>query len=173
MQILITDTADAIVVVKITGEMDLDSAGHLLDVLVENVGGERTRLIVDLSGVPRVTPASVRGLAVAAKLSQTNRGQMRICGATPSVEACLRSRGFDHLLKFDPDRAVSIAILIGAGRRETMLSSAPPCARNLTGEMDNITVAGLPFVEEREPKRRALTVRNGSQSLEAAQGQLR
>ena len=83
-----------------------------MDTLVDAVrrGGV---LVVDLSGVETMTRSGVRGLVVAAKLSEQACGKMRICGADPSVRALLNSLGFAHLLKVDGTVGEAIAALGG------------------------------------------------------------
>jgi anti-anti-sigma factor len=104
-------TLDKVVIVNVAGAVDSHAAGRLYDVLVERTGAGRTMLIVDLSGVHVMTRAGVRGLVVAAKLMQHARGEMRICGAQPSIEALLQNLGFHHLLKCDPTFQASLARL--------------------------------------------------------------
>ncbi|MGB3245011.1 MAG: STAS domain-containing protein [Sulfitobacter sp.] len=117
MKILIRTDADATVIVELSGDIDLYAAGDVLNALVGSAQTAKRKLVVDLSGVQRITRAALRGFVVAAKLLQSQRGDMRICGANPSVEASLRGLGMDHLLKFDASRARSIAALSGVSAR--------------------------------------------------------
>jgi len=115
----LVQTVDGIVIVSVAGAVDSHAAGHLYDVLVGCTGEGRTKLIVGLSGVHLMTRAGVRGLVVAAKLMQQARGEMRICGAQPPIEAFLQSLGLDHLLKCDPTLQSSIARLRDGEHRKS------------------------------------------------------
>jgi anti-anti-sigma factor len=128
---LSVSTLDGILIVRIAGAVDSHTAGRLYDVLVDCVGEGRKKLIVNLSGVERVTHAGVRGLVVAARLLNFKQGEMRICGAGGSVETFLRSLGFGSLLKFDPTLEASVALLSrgtreAASRPMAVLGSAGP-----------------------------------------------
>lgn len=87
-------------IVRLEGIIDSSVAGQTYDLLVEN-SLEGGHIIVDLSGVHEITRAGARGLIVAARLQQTLRGDMRLCGATPAVDDFLKGLGFSHLLKCD------------------------------------------------------------------------
>jgi anti-anti-sigma regulatory factor len=105
---------DRITIACITGVIDSRSAGQVYDALVQCViegRTELTELVVDMSGVIRITRAGARGLIVAARLMEEGHGAMRICRARRSVVAALCSFGFNHLLKFDPTLEQSIAAL--------------------------------------------------------------
>lgn len=107
------ETTGAYQVIAVSGVVDSTGAGRLLDALVEATLNGGDRLIVDLSGVRSMTRAGARGFVVAAKLSITTRGAMRICGATPSVETVLRGLGHHYLLRFDRTVEASLEALSG------------------------------------------------------------
>lgn len=96
-------TRDDIRIVSVSGNVGFATAGRLQDALVSAIAAGYRKLIVDTSGVGDVTPAGMRGLVVAAKLLRSTGGALRISGAFPAVEAFLRHRGYDHLLRFDPN----------------------------------------------------------------------
>lgn len=104
-------TINAFQIIAVSGVIDSTGAGRLLDALVEGTLNGGHKLIVDLSDVTTLTRAGVRGFVVAAKLSITAGGTMRICGAAPSVEKVLRGLGYSYLLRFDRSVDASIAAL--------------------------------------------------------------
>ena len=117
MQISVTTHRD-IRILAVSGRIDLYSAGSFYDALVEAVGDAQADLVIDLAGVFRLTGAGMRGLVVAAKLQQSARRAMRLCGANPAIESFLRGRGYDHLLRFEPTIEHAIKALspaLGAG----------------------------------------------------------
>jgi anti-anti-sigma factor len=106
-----SDTPKGFTIVAISGAVDSHAAGQVYDTLVQHILEGRTRLIVDLSGVNRITRAGVRGLIVAAKLVTPGRGGIRICGARKPVVSFLRGLGLPYLIKLDPTPEISITEL--------------------------------------------------------------
>ena len=104
-------TLDGVVVVGITGVVDSDSVGHLFDALVQCIAKGSGKLIVDLSGLHGMAPEGARGLLIAAKLASSMQGEMRICGAKPSIVSRLQGMGVSHLPQTDPDVESSLIAL--------------------------------------------------------------
>lgn len=102
------------VLLTVTGAMDARRSGRLYDALVGCSAGPARRIVVDLSGVPLVTRAGVRGLIVAAKCVACAGGGLRICRASPEVEEQLAGFGFDHLLRCEPTLDAARAALTSA-----------------------------------------------------------
>ena len=96
-----TSTHGDIRILAVSGRIDLYSAGSFYDALVEAVGDAQADLVIDLTGVVRLTSAGLRGLVVATKLQQSARHAVRLCGASPAIQSFLRGRGYDHLLSFE------------------------------------------------------------------------
>lgn len=95
-------TLDEILLAELGGTLDSRAAGPVYDALVQRINESACRLIIDMSGVTRLTRAGVRGLVVAAKLCVTAGGKMRICGADPAASHLLDSLGFHHILRLEP-----------------------------------------------------------------------
>lgn len=93
---------DGASLVKISGIVDSHAAGRVSDTLVESLNEGRSSLVVDLCEVEQLTRAGMRGLIVAAKLTQMSRGQMLICGASAEIVDYLGTMGIDHLVSFSP-----------------------------------------------------------------------
>jgi anti-anti-sigma factor len=130
---LTSTTLDGHAIVWISGVMDSRASGQVYDTLVQCIVEGRDSLIVELSGVPRISRAGARGLIVAARLIQPGRGCMRICGANASVESFLQQLGFGNLLKIDPTLEVSMAELAGDGQQNL------PCPNSKRPEHDYST----------------------------------
>lgn len=101
MHISITSIHD-ILIAELAGTLNCMAAGPVYDALVRHIDEETCRLVVDISGVNRLTRAGVRGLVAAAKLCVTHGGKMRICGADSSATMLLSNLGFRHILKLEP-----------------------------------------------------------------------
>jgi len=109
-QIRITITElDDVLLAELSGTLDCMAASPVYDALAQRIDEATCRLVVDMSGVTRLTRAGVRGLVVAAKLCVTAGGKMRICGADPAASLLLNSLGFRNILRLEP--SVETAIL--------------------------------------------------------------
>lgn len=122
---LSTRILDRVAIVSVAGAVNSRTAGQLYDGLVERTHEGSSNLIVDLSDVHVMTRAGARGLVVAAKLMQSARGDMRICGAQPSIEGFLHKLGFHHLLKCDPTLEASLARLGHGAKGDAQAAVAP------------------------------------------------
>ncbi|QEW27097.1 anti-anti-sigma factor [Roseovarius indicus] len=127
MHISIT-TLDDILVAELSGALTCMAAGPVYDALVRHVDETACRLIVDMSGVTRLTRAGVRGLVVAAKLCVTHGGKMRICGADASATLLLTSLGFRHILKLEP--SVEAAVMALGDTADTAGAGVAPVPEN-------------------------------------------
>lgn len=107
-----TKTLRGIQVVCVSGVVDRHATGRLTEALIESISQAGRLLIVDLSDVPLMSHAATRSLVIAAKLLESAHGKMRISGATGPVDALLRGRGFNHLLKLDASVDASVATLV-------------------------------------------------------------
>ena len=116
---------DDVKIVHVSGAVESHAAGEFFDALLDCVGDGTTKLIVDLSGVHIMARAAVRGLVVAAKLVEPDRGALRIASAPRSIEEFLQSLGFNHLLRCDQSVQASLARLQGGDGCEPSL---PPRA---------------------------------------------
>lgn len=98
-------------ILAVSGRIDLYSAGSFYDALVEAVGDAHADLVIDLSGVVRLTSAGMGGLVVAAKLQQAAGHSIRLCGMSSTIKKFLSGRGHDHLLRFEPTLEDAIKVL--------------------------------------------------------------
>lgn len=110
IQITITELDD-VLLAELSGTLDCMAAGPVYDALVQRIDQTACRLIVDMTGVTRLTRAGVRGLVVAAKLCVTAGGKMRICGADPAASLLLNSLGFRNILRLEPSIETAILAL--------------------------------------------------------------
>lgn len=91
----------------VCGVVDSASAGQLLDAIVAAcLQASGKTLIVDLGGVAHMTRAGLRGFVVAAKLAKCRGGALHIRGARASVAGVLNDLGYNHLFRFEQEKAV-------------------------------------------------------------------
>ena len=112
--------------VHLSGPVAHDSAGLLAERLI-GLGREGGRaLVVDLSGVSRLSHAGVRALGLAARRLAAAGVELRLCGASKTTVVRLRSLLFRRVLICDATPEAALAVL-GAGsaeRRSTARTSA-------------------------------------------------
>lgn len=116
----------------VAGTLDSRSCAELSRVMLDQIRAGWRKLTLDVSGLDRATRSGIAPLVVAARLLQGVRGQLRICGARPNVEAQLRQGFPEHLLMVDADRMVSTlkhASVAAARRRARWGTVAGPLGR--------------------------------------------
>jgi anti-anti-sigma factor len=119
---------DDILLAELTGTLDCMAAGAVYDALVQPIDENTCRLIVDMSGVTRLTRAGVRGLVVAAKLCTTAGGKMRICSADAPATRLLNNLGFRHLLRLEPNVEAARIALNATGKCRSAGALPAPAA---------------------------------------------
>lgn len=127
MQMGVVPAGD-VLIVTLGGLIDASATGPLCDALVAHVRAGWRRIVIELGAGAEVTRPGLRGFVVAAKLLQARQGQLRICGATAATEAFAERESFRHLLRFDPERAVSLARIAPA------VSTGPAAATHFRPE---------------------------------------
>ncbi|WP_170787684.1 STAS domain-containing protein [Ruegeria lacuscaerulensis] len=80
--------------------------GELMNDLIENGS---TKMLLNLQDVEYVSSAGLRSILVAAKLIQSNDGELRICSAREDVAKILEMSGFDSLISLHADEAEAVA----------------------------------------------------------------
>lgn len=103
-----TRKAYDVVVVDMEGRLDSKASGYAYDELVKIVKGDIKHVLINLEKVEFITSAGLRSLLVAAKLLQTDRGELRLCSANSAVKDVLESAGFASLLRLYPTEAEAI-----------------------------------------------------------------
>ncbi len=80
--------------------------GELLNDLIENGS---TKMLLNLQDVEYVSSAGLRSILVAAKLVQSNDGELRICSAREDVAKIIEMSGFDSLINLHADESEAVA----------------------------------------------------------------
>ncbi|RSM55756.1 RNA polymerase subunit sigma [Actinoplanes sp. ATCC 53533] len=91
--------AEGVLVVRVQGEVDRDTAGRLrmsLRHAVSVAGGDR--VVVDLAAVPLVDAAGVAALVDAASAAAVAEAELALTGAQPHVAGILKVSGLEPLL---------------------------------------------------------------------------
>jgi anti-sigma B factor antagonist len=102
MEMNVTDGPDGATIVDLDGRFDIMGAQQV-DSRFTNLAESANALIVNVSKVSFIASLGVRTLMVSAKTLMRRGAYMAVCGANESVEAVLRSTGFDELVGLHPD----------------------------------------------------------------------
>ena len=81
-------------------------AGELMNDLIENGSA---KMLLNLQDVEYVSSAGLRSILVAAKLMQSNQGELRICSVRDDVAKVLEMSGFDSLISLHPNESEAVA----------------------------------------------------------------
>jgi|GEM_PF-1583669 anti-anti-sigma factor len=117
---------DEVVLVKVEGVVDSLSSGRLYDILVRAVRTGMSKLIIDVSAVPDMTRAGVRGMVVAAQMLRRTGGKVLFCGASPATRRLLETLGHDQLFAFDDPLPAALDALSPGVLDRTRRFAAPP-----------------------------------------------
>jgi anti-sigma B factor antagonist len=104
---------DGITVVILDGRLDSSASGEVMDQLSGLVNAGATRMILNLESLTYISSAGLRSILVAAKLTKTLNGDMRMCEASDLVSQILETCGFSNLIKIDAHEEDSIKALGG------------------------------------------------------------
>ena len=102
---------DGITVVILDGRLDSSASGEVMDQLSGLVNAGATRMILNLESLTYISSAGLRSILVAAKLTKTLNGDMRMCEASDLVSQILETCGFSNLIKIDAHEEDSIKAL--------------------------------------------------------------
>ena len=102
-----------VTVVDLSGRLDSSTSGEAMDQLSALVNGGATRLVLNLRDLSYISSAGLRSIIVAAKLSKSLNGDMRLCEPNGLVTKILEASGFANLVKIDSNEGQSIEALSG------------------------------------------------------------
>jgi anti-anti-sigma factor len=108
MQIDISKQGQASVI-SATGSIDALSAEEVSKQYLETLDRGEKRLVADLSRVDFMSSAGLRVLLDVSKRARQASGDLRLAGASPSVEKMLKISGFTSILKCYPDVDSAVA----------------------------------------------------------------
>ena len=104
---------DGVTVVNLSGRLDSATSGDVMDQLNGPVNAGATRLIVNLKDLTYISSAGLRSILVAAKMTKTLNGGMRLCEPNALVSKTLEVSGFDNLIKIDSLESQSLEAFRG------------------------------------------------------------
>ena len=96
-------------VIEVAGEIDIDTAPQLREVVVEVTDAGADRLVFDLSGVTFVDSIGLGVFVLARKKMLLRRGTVDIVASTRRVVAIFRIAGLDELFRLRPTLAAVFA----------------------------------------------------------------
>jgi len=100
-------------VVKVQGEIDLDSAGDLSDAALAAMQEIGPSLVLDLSGVTFMDSTGLKVLLAVHKRAELAGGRLVLAAPTRSVNRVVSIPGFDQTFAVSDDVETALAILIG------------------------------------------------------------
>lgn len=100
-----------VLVVDMNGRLDSRTVGDAGDRMVAIAQGSDRNVVLNFGKVDFLTSAGLRIILRAAKLLQTNHGNLTICCASGIVKEALETAGFDSLLRmFDSEKDAVAAL---------------------------------------------------------------
>ena len=100
-----------ITVVTLEGRLDSSTSGEVMDRLSGLVNAGATRMVLNLKELTYISSAGLRSILVAAKLTKSLSGQMRMCEANDLISQVLETSGFSNLIKVDSQEEESVKAL--------------------------------------------------------------
>jgi anti-sigma B factor antagonist len=97
------------VLAKVAGTLDENARSQFREQLHPLVGKAGTRLILDLSGAPRINSAGIGNLVALVADANTQRSRVTMCGLTPFVAGVMSVTKLDSYFEIAPDLAAAIA----------------------------------------------------------------
>lgn len=91
------DNQDGVIILKLSGEIDLNSSPQLRNKLSESVGNNRSNVVLDLSGVPYMDSSGVGTLVEAKRMVEKNKAQLFLVNPQTRVFSVLE---ITHLHRF-------------------------------------------------------------------------
>jgi anti-sigma B factor antagonist len=96
-------------IVEVTGEIDIDSAPRLREVLSTATDEGADRLVFDLSGVTFVDSIGLGVFVLARKKMQLRQGSVDIVASTRRVLAIFKIAGLDEVFRIRPTLSAVLA----------------------------------------------------------------
>ncbi|PWC83844.1 anti-anti-sigma factor [Azospirillum sp. TSH100] len=110
----ITEQAsNGVVVLHPVGRIDSGSTGEFESVLMSAIGGDGTRIVVDMAQLSYISSAGLRSLLVAAKAARAKRGSIVLSAMAPHIREMFDVSGFSSLFQIHADAAAAVAALEG------------------------------------------------------------
>ncbi len=110
MEIRQTDREGA-TILEVAGRIDATTAEPFKQHLLQAIGDQPVRLVVDFAGVDFVSSIGLRVLVTAAKRIAVVRGRLLLSGMTGPVRQVFDLAGFASVAPFFADRELALASL--------------------------------------------------------------
>jgi anti-anti-sigma factor len=105
------ETSGDVVVARLAGRLDSNSAAAAEKHLTGLIGGATPRLVIDLSKLDYISSAGLRVLLLVARKIQQAHGRLALFGLAPGVREVFSISGFDTIFTVRDDAAAALAAL--------------------------------------------------------------
>lgn len=102
------ENAGDVVVARLSGRLDSQSAPSAEEQLTQLIGNERPRLAIDLSNLEYVSSAGLRVLLLVARKVQQAQGKLALFGLAPGVRDVFSISGFDTIFTVRDNAAAAM-----------------------------------------------------------------
>jgi anti-anti-sigma factor len=110
---LSTTSEGVCAVVRVEGEIDLDSAGELSEAAISAMQEIGPSIVLDMSGVTFMDSTGLKVLLAVHKRAELAGGRLVLAAPTRSVNRVVSITGFDQTFAVCEDVETALAILIG------------------------------------------------------------
>lgn len=107
----IVDLENGLTRLSLSGRMDVQGA-LVVDPVFARAAEEKTRLVVDMSGVSFLASLGIRTLVMSCKTLAAKGGNLVLLGLQPGVDKVLQTSGISTMIPIVPDMAAAEAILL-------------------------------------------------------------
>jgi anti-sigma B factor antagonist len=112
-------------VVRVEGEIDLDSAGDLSEAALAAMQEIGPSLVLDLSGVTFMDSTGLKVLLAVHKRAELAGGRLVLAAPTRSVNRVVSITGFDQTFAICEDVESALAVLLGEAGAPPITPAAP------------------------------------------------
>jgi anti-sigma B factor antagonist len=108
MRLLQTSLPNDILMVKLSGPLDIAGAGEI-DMPFSVISGKHNKVVVDLAEVSFLASIGIRVLVKAARAIGNRKGRLVVFSPTDEARKVLRSTGIDTIIPVVADQTAAIA----------------------------------------------------------------
>lgn len=98
---LVVDNADGTAVVRVTGELDLQTAPELQSRLLQLATDGASQVVVDMAETDFIDSTGLHALIVAVKQLRVRGGDLIVRAPSPNTARLLRLSGFDTVVQVE------------------------------------------------------------------------